>query len=70
MSFTGLQDDRLPLIKMNKVVHIKGFAYMTDCGLPVPMQGRHLATMHQGELEEVTCKGCLATLEVKKQLII
>lgn len=48
--------------------HLYNYGFYTDCGIKIPLQGRHLQTRkHIQDLSSITCKACLKTLEQEQE---
>lgn len=48
--------------------HLYNYGFCTDCGIEIPLQGRHLKTRkHSQDLSSITCKECLKTLEQEQK---
>lgn len=48
--------------------HLYNYGFYTDCGIEIPLQGRHLQTRkHIQDLSSITCKACLKTLEQEQE---
>lgn len=51
-------------IRYKNVIHLYNYANKTDCGISIPFQGRHLATIRNvNDLSSINCEKCMETLK-------
>ena len=56
-------EDYIEQITYKGITHLYNYAFNTDCGISISLQGKHLSSIKKiDNLDEITCKECLSTL--------